>query len=359
MQGKRDYYELLGVGRTASMDEVRSAYRKLALKHHPDRNLGNKESEKTFKEISEAYEVLSNADRRQAYDQGGLSAGGPVRTGRQPSPVEDVFSMLKDIMGVDPMGGIFGTARGNGPRGKTPGENMQVSLRISFKEAILGTRQNVDFLRQEVCTTCSGTRARPGTQATPCRPCHGRGSVGKNAGFFTIQTTCMSCAGLGSVVANPCPACEGRGSHKIRRQIEVAIPPGTEDRSRLRVAGVGGMSPDGGVPGDLFCDMSITPDQIFRREGRDIHCELGVMFHMAALGCDVQVPTIEGSRKFKIPRGTNTGETLVLKGMGVPTGAGPGRGDQIMHVTVEVPVKMTKRQEELLAEFGRIEIEKK
>lgn len=361
MNSRQDYYDLLGVPRSATTDEVRSAYRKLALKYHPDRNPGDKEAERKFKEISEAYDVLSDQEKRRLYDLGGHAGlRGQATRDFQNAPFENIFATFAEIFGDGMMNDFFGVARGQ--KRPVQGMNLRVEIEIEFKEAVLGTKKTIDIMRQEVCLTCKGTKAKPGTGSGACRSCSGRGVVGKNAGFFILQTTCSDCNGEGTKIDSPCTACRGTGTTSVKRQVEIAIPAGVcgGDPSgapiRFRMAGAGGMSPNGGPSGDLYCDVLARPDSFFKREGRDLHCDVPIPFHQAVMGMDLDVPTINGKTSLRIPRGTQSGASFKVKGLGVSDGR--SRGDQIVHVSVQVPTKLTKRQEELLEEFGKIEQEK-
>lgn len=356
MSAKGDYYEILSVARSASTDEIRAAYRKLALKHHPDRNPGDKEAERKFKEISEAYDILSDEQKRRLYDHGGHAGlrGHPTRD-YQSASLEEIFASFAEILGGGGFGDFFGMARG-GRRGPTPGTNLKVEIEIDFKEAALGVVKPIEFLCQEVCSTCQGTRAKPGTSANACTACGGRGVVGKNAGFFVLQHTCPSCKGEGKQISSPCPGCRGTGTTGAKKRIDIGIPAGIQDASRLKLAGEGGKSTDGGPPGDLFCDVYVRPDPFFRREGSDIYCQVSVMFHQAVFGAEIEVPTIEGKGTLKIPKGIQSGTSLRMRGLGV---RGRNRGDQLVLIVVDIPTKLTKRQEEILAEFGKIEEEQK
>lgn len=356
-----DYYGVLGVTRTASTEEIRSAYRKLALKFHPDRNPGNKEADSRFKEISEAYEILSDDEKRRVHDNGnGIFSGGRGTPGGVPRGFEEIFGSVADIFGGGSIENFFKTAGvtpGGGRRAATNGETLQVRLEVTFKDAILGTKKTIEVMRPELCDVCRGSGAHPGTQPVTCRSCGGRGQVGKSSGFFIVQATCPACRGSGMRITQPCAGCVGGGMTRVRRMIEVTIPPAVADATRLRLGRQGAASRDGGHPGDLFVDVYVRPDPMFVRQGRDLHCELLVMIHHAALGATVSVPTLEGPWAIKVPKGTKTGSLLRVRGQGVPDGS--GRGDLIMKVIVEFPEKLSKRQEELLQEFGKIESEKK
>jgi molecular chaperone DnaJ len=354
---KRDYYELLGVARGASAEEIRSAYRKHALKFHPDRNPGNAEAERKFKELSEAYDVLSDEQKRKLYDQFGHEGlRGTAQRDYRNASFQDIFESFADIFGE---GGGFGDffGMGKGRRGPRRGASLRVEFEIDFKEAALGTKKTIELQRHERCKTCSGSGAKPGTSRSACAPCGGRGVVGRNAGFFMLQQTCPSCAGAGTRITSPCGDCRGQGLVRVKREIEISIPAGIENETRMRVAGQGEESPDGGSAGDLYCDIYVRDHEFFRRVNNDVLCEIPVTFAQAALGAEIEVPTLQGKASLKVPRGTASGSLLRLKGQGVTSVNGRGRGDQLVRVTVAVPTKLGKRQEELLAEFAKLEQE--
>jgi len=356
---KRDYYELLGVERKATTDEIRSAYRKLALKYHPDRNPSDKEAEVKFKAISEAYDVLSDEKKRPLYDQYGHEGlrGQPQRD-FQSASFQDIFESFADIFGGSdsPLGDFFGVARG-GRRGPQRGASLRVEFQIDFKEAALGTKKTIELQRHERCTTCSGSGAKPGTSRSTCSTCAGRGVVGRNAGFFMLQSSCPSCGGAGTRITSPCATCKGEGLVGAKREIEVTIPAGIENGTRMRVSGQGEASRDGGPSGDLYCDIYVREHEFFRRHENDIVCEIPVGFSQAAMGAEIEVPTLLGKSLLKIPKGTASGALLRMRGLGVTGVNGRGKGDQIVRIVVSVPTKLTKRQEELLGEFAKIEQE--
>jgi len=357
VEEKTDYYQLLGVDRKATTDDIRAAYRKLALKHHPDRNPGNKEAERKFKEISEAYDVLSDEQKRRLYDQYGHEGlrGTPQRDFRTAS-VEDIFEAFGDIFGDSSFfGDFFGMRRGR--RQARAGQSLRVELEVDFKEAAFGTKKTVELSRQEACGTCGGSGSRPGTSPAACPACGGRGVVARSAGFFSIQQPCPACGGEGRRITSPCTDCRGQGLVNVKREIEIAIPGGIEDGTRMRLTGQGEHSRDGGPPGDLFCDVFVRPHPFFKRDGSDVFCELPLGFAHMALGAEVEVPTLEGQGTLKVPRGTASGTLLRMRGLGMANLRGRGRGDQIVRVVVAVPGRLTKRQEELLAEFQKIEQE--
>jgi molecular chaperone DnaJ len=356
----QDFYELLGVAKGASTDDIRSAFRKLALKYHPDRNPGDKEAERKFKEISEAYDVLSDEQKRRLYDQYGHEGlKGQARRDYQNASVQDIFEAFGDIFGGDAsiFGDFFGVGRGGGRRAARRGASLRVELEIDFKEAALGAKKSIELSRAEACEACKGSGAKPGTGRSSCRTCGGRGVVGRNAGFFVLQSGCPACGGAGTTVESPCGTCRGEGTQRRKREIEITIPAGIENATRMRVAGQGEGAPEGGSPGDLYVDVYVREHAFFSREGNDILCEVPIPFSLAAMGGEIEVPTLSGKSALKVPRATASGTRLRLKGQGVTGVDGRGRGDQLVRVTVQVPAKLTKRQEELLQEFQKIEIE--
>ncbi len=357
MEEKSDYYKLLGVERNATTDEIRAAYRKLALKYHPDRNPGDKEAERKFKEISEAYDVLSDAEKRRLYDRFGHEGlRGTAQRDFRTASFEDIFEAFSDIFGDSSFfGDFFGMGRRRRPARK--GASLRVELEIDFKEAAFGAKKTVELARQEVCGACGGSGCKPGTSPAACQTCGGAGVVYRSAGFFSIQQTCPSCGGEGRRIVSPCGECRGKGLVRVRREIEIEIPAGIEDGTRLRMAGQGEHARDGGPPGDLYCDIYVKPHPFFKREGDDVYCELPLSYAQLALGAEVEVPTLEGKGLLRIPRGTPSGALLRMRGQGVVHLRGRGRGDQIVRVVVSVPAKLTKRQEELLEEFHKIEQE--
>lgn len=357
MDDKKDYYELLGVGREASVDDVRQAYRKLARKYHPDVNPGDKEAERHFKEISQAYDVLSDDTKRRLYDQYGHEGlRGQAQRDFQGASAEDILSAFGDVFGDSSFfGDLFGVGRGR--RGPHRGASLRVELEIDFKEACAGTKKTVELMRHELCGACSGSGCKPGTSPASCSACGGRGVVARNAGFFSIQQTCPSCGGRGKRIVSPCGECRGKAMVGVKREIEITIPGGIENGMRMRMGGQGEPSPDGGPPGDLYCDIFVKPHPFFVREGNDICCDLPITFSQAALGTETEVPTLEGKGTLKIPRGTQIGTLLRMRGLGVTSVNGHGRGDQLVRVVVAVPTKLTKRQEDLLGEFQKIEHE--
>jgi molecular chaperone DnaJ len=347
---KRDYYEVLGVHRNASDTEIKKAFRKLAIQHHPDKNPGDKESEEKFKEISEAYEVLSDPQKRAQYDQfghAGLGGAGGFYSGGfgAGSPFGDIFS---DIFG-DLFGG-GGRQRGRGRRG----DDLQYTLEINFEEAAFGVETKIDIPYDKRCDDCGGSGAKPGTEPKICPTCLGAGQIRLQQGIFSMSRTCSQCGGEGRVVDNPCPKCRGTGSVRDRKTLSVKVPQGVESGTRLKLMGEGGQGTKGGPNGDLYVLIAVRDHQVFTREGNDVVCEIPISFPQAALGCETEVPTLDGKISLKIPEGTQSGKVFRLRGKGIPNIQGYGRGDQLVLIRVETPVNLNRQQKDLLEEFARI-----
>lgn len=360
MAATRDYYETLGVTRESSDAEIKKAYRKLALKYHPDKNKDDPSAAEKFKEAAEAYEVLSDKEKRRVYDQfghDGLKGRGFQAGGVDP---RDIFeSLFGRGGGFGGMGGIFeeffgggGRAGGNRPR---QGSHLRVTVGISLQEAFTGTERTITLKRNETCDTCAGSGARPGTSRKTCTGCGGRGRVQRQQGFFMMESACPTCRGAGSVIEEPCVECHGAGATPKSVDIEVRIPPGIHDGSQLRVSGEGEPGENGGPRGDLFCVVHVEAHPLFTRDEDDLVCRLPVHFTQVALGAEVDVPTLEGTVSLKIPAGTQSGKILRLRGKGMPSVYGRGRGDLLVRVAVETPRKLTARQKELLAELAETE----
>jgi len=347
---KRDYYQVLGVGRNASDGEIKKSYRHLALKYHPDRNPGDKQAEEQFKEAAEAYEVLRDPEKRQIYDQFGYE--GLQGTGFQGfRGFEDIFSSFSDI---------FEDFFGGGFRSRTivrRGADLRYDLKISFLEAAFGRDMEIEIPRFETCAHCNGSGVEPGYEKEICQTCGGRGEVTRSQGFFRISTTCPDCHGAGQIIAHPCTACKGFGRVEETRRIKVKIPPGVSTGMRLKLRGEGELSPNGGPPGDLYVEIFVEPHEFFEREGYDVIYHIPISFAQAALGTALEVPTLNGSEDISIARGTQPGDILRLHGKGIPRLRGLGRGDQIVVFDVRTPINLTKRQKELLQEFARLEHE--
>jgi len=350
---KHDYYDVLGVTRDAADQDIKSAYRKLALKHHPDRNPGNAEAEEKFKEAAEAYAVLADADKRSAYDRFG-HAGVSSATGAggfDPTifaDFGDIFGGLRDIFG-------FGDFFGGGSRrgGQQRGSDLRYDLEISFEESASGMETSVQIPRQETCEACKGSGAAPGTSPTVCPQCGGRGQIRYQQGFFTVAQTCRQCGGAGRVITKACSECRGHGQVAQQRKLTVRIPPGIASGQRLRLYGEGEAGQAGGPSGDLYVVVQVQEHPVFRREGDDLFCRVPVTFPIVALGGDLSVPTLGGPEKVAIPEGTKSGQVFRLRGKGMPSVSGRGRGDLHVVVDVTTPKKLTKEQRHLLEQLGK------
>jgi molecular chaperone DnaJ len=349
---KKDYYEVLGVNRDASEDDLKKSYRKLAMKWHPDRNPDNPKAEEHFKEAKEAYEVLTDAQKRAAYDQFGHagvdpSAGAGAGAG---------FGGFGDAFG-DIFGDIFGGGGGGGGRQRSTvfrGADLRYNLEITLEDAARGTETRIRIPALEECETCHGSGAKPGTQPTSCTTCGGHGQVRLQQGFFSIQQTCPRCHGTGKMVASPCGTCSGSGRIKKHKTLAVKIPAGVDEGDRIRLSGEGEAGVNGGPSGDLYVVMQIKPHNVFTRDHNDLHCEMPVSFTTAALGGEIEIPTLDGYAKIKIPAETQSGKIFRLRGKGIKGVRSSTHGDLQCHVVVETPVSLTSRQKELLQEFEAI-----
>ncbi len=358
--GKRDYYEVLGVPKNTDAAAIKASYRKIALKHHPDKNPGNKDAEERFKEAAEAYEVLSDEKKRQAYDQFGHAgvggAGGP-----QFSSVEDIFSAFGDIFGG--RGGVFedlfGAFGGGGGRSRGAargrGAHLKVDLEITLEDVLKGVKKTIEIQRNERCTDCAGSGAAAGTRPAGCSQCGGRGFVVQKQGFFAMRTTCGRCRGTGEIIEKPCSKCRGVGSVPQAREVTVTIPAGVESGMQLRLSGEGEAGPRGGARGDLYVEIHVRKHDLFRRAGDDILLDVPIGYAQAALGTEIEVPSLKGKNELKIPRGTQPGTTLRMRGLGLPRLDGYGVGNQLVHIVVEVPTRVDDEHEELLRRLAEIE----
>ncbi len=348
---KKDYYEVLGVNRDASEDDLRKAYRKLAMKWHPDRNPDNPNAEEHFKEAKEAYEVLTDAQKRAAYDQFGHAGVDPSAAGAGGAGMGGFADAFGDIFGD-----IFGGAAGGGRQRSTVfrGADLRYNLEVSLEDAARGTETRIRIPAMEECETCHGTGAKPGTQPTTCTTCGGHGQVRMQQGFFSIQQTCPRCHGTGKMVANPCGTCSGGGRVKKHKTLAVKIPAGVDDGDRIRLSGEGEAGVNGGPSGDLYVVIQIKQHSVFTRDHNDLHCEMPVSFTTAALGGEIEIPTLDGYAKIKIPAETQSGKIFRLRGKGIKGVRSTTHGDLMCHVVVETPVKLTARQKELLQEFEAI-----
>ena len=347
---KRDYYEILGVERDASPEVIKSAYRKLAMQYHPDRNPDDQHAEERFKEAAEAYSVLSNAEKRGRYDRfghEGVSAGNGPGGGFNPQDFADFSDIFGDLFGF---GDIFGG--GGGRRGRRRrGADLRYELEIDFEDAVFGKEVEIQYPRTENCEKCSGSGAAAGSRPRACTTCGGRGQVYYQQGFFSVGRTCSTCRGAGQVIDSPCSECHGTGQKRSQRKRRVNIPAGVDTGTRLRVTGEGDSAPGGGQTGDLFVDIHVREHPVFERDGDDLHCEAPVNVAQAALGADVVVPTLEGEHTIKVPAGTQTGSRFRLRGKGVPEVHTGRRGDLIVHLRVAVPEKLSREQRRLFEEL--------
>ena len=345
----KDYFRILGVSRDASEEEIKKSYRKIAMLYHPDRNPGNKEAEEKFKLASEAYEVLRDPEKREIYDRYGIEGlKGTGFTGFR--GFDDIFSAFGDIF-EDFFG--FGSPYKRRTRARQ-GADLRYDLKISFYEAAFGIETEIDIPKNATCEECNGTGAKPGTHPTQCPNCKGTGQVTRSQGFFTISTTCSQCHGDGKFIPHPCKECRGAGKVRKNKKIQIKIPPGVDMGSKLRIRGEGEPGERGGPSGDLFIFIYVEPHDFFSREGDEIVCQIPISFPQAALGAEMEIPTLNGKKTISIPKGTESGEIFRIKGEGFPKLKGYGRGDQLVQVIVKTPKNLTKRQEEILREFEEV-----
>ncbi len=354
--GKRDYYEILGVSRQAGDDEIKKSYRQLALKFHPDRNPGNKGAEEKFKEAAEAYEVLHDAQKRRLYDAYGHE--GLRNTGFSGfSGFEDIFSSFGDIFqDFFSFGGFGGQAQQR--TAARPGDDLLFSLSLTFEEAVFGTEKEVEIDTFVTCSRCSGSGAEPGTRDTICPVCQGSGQVVQSQGFFRISTSCARCQGTGRVLVSPCKECQSLGRVRQKKIVQVKVPAGVDSGTRLRLRGEGESGYRGGIAGDLYVKIDVTPHPQLERDGDNLYCKIAISFHQAIVGDTVEIPTLNGAKPIEIAPGTQPGAVVRLPGEGVPKLRGYGRGDLFVEIEVKIPRSITPRQEELLREFMELEKEK-
>ena len=350
---KRCYYEVLGVERNATEEDIKKSYRKLAMQYHPDRNSGDKEAEEQFKEAAESYEVLSDREKRDIYDRYGHE--GLINTGfRGFSGFEDIFSSFGSIF-EDVFG--FSNGRSRSRTAARAGNDLRYDMKISFMNAAVGLARDIEVPKYETCGDCRGTGAAAGTSPEICRRCQGRGQVTQSSGFFSISSTCPGCRGEGRIITEPCRPCTGKGRKQITRTVNIKIPAGVETGSRLRLRSEGEQGSHGGPSGDLYVFIHVEPHEFFERNGADLYCRVPISFVQAALGATIEVPTLMGNEKLKIPRGTQSGKTFRLRGKGIAHLRGLGRGDQIIETVVTIPAQLNRKQEELLREFARLSSE--
>jgi len=355
---KRDYYDVLGVDKGASADQIKSAYRKQAVKYHPDKNKGDKAAEDKFKEASEAYHVLSNSERKQNYDNFGHAAfenGGGGRGGFGNFDFSNHFSdIFEDFFGEG-----FGGGGRRSRRSNNRGSDLRYDLSISLEEAYTGKKQDIKFSTSDKCDTCSGSGSKPGHDAGSCSMCGGHGQVRSSQGFFTVQQTCPQCSGSGEMITNPCGSCGGQGKKQVSKRLSVTIPKGVDDGTRIRLAGKGEAGSRGASNGDLYLFINVYSHELFKRSEENLFFECPISIADAALGSSMEIPTIDGGKaKIKIPSGTQSGKQFRLKGKGMPLMRGSGTGDLYVQVNTEVPVSLNKEQKELLEKFREIENEK-
>ncbi|MCX7824483.1 MAG: molecular chaperone DnaJ [Verrucomicrobiae bacterium] len=362
MATRRDYYEVLGVPRDASVEDIKKAYRKLALKYHPDRNPGDKDAEEKFKELGHAYEVLCDPQKRATYDQFGPEAferggvGVPPGWGGFHDP-RDIFREVVESFGGGLGASIFDELFGGVERrrgGPTEGDDLRYDLEISFEDAVFGAEKEIAVERLDHCATCRGSGAAPGSKRNQCPMCRGRGHVTRSLGIIRVSQDCPRCNGEGETVEKLCPTCRGRGLVRVTSRIKLRLPAGIETGMRMRSAGHGNAGPQGGPPGDLYVVVHVQPHDVFVRRGDDLHCDVPITFAVAALGGQVDVPTINGEAKLTIPPGTQSGTVFRLRGKGVPNVEGHGRGDQHVRVVVEVPTRLNAEQRKKLQEFAAL-----
>lgn len=341
---KRDYYEVLGIKKNASSDEIKKSYRRLAMKHHPDRNTEDSDAEGKFKEVKEAYEVLSDSDKRAAYDQFGHDGvrGGPPGGGFSAEGFGDIFG--------DVFGDIFGANRGSRSQ-VFRGADLGYELRLDLEKAVSGDSVTIEVPTQVTCEECRGSGAEKGSEPVKCMTCGGTGQVRMQQGFFAIQQTCPACKGAGTVITNPCRNCHGRGRISKAKRLSVKVPQGVEDGDRIRLSGEGEAGRNGGPPGDLYVEIRVSPHKIFHRHAADLSCEVPISFGTAALGGDIELPTLDGHVSLKIPAGTQSGKKFRLRGKGVTTVRDRRQGDLFARVAVETPINLTVEQESFLRRF--------
>ena len=352
-----DYYEILEVTHEATDTEIKKSYRRLAVKYHPDKNPGNKEAEEHFKEISQAYEILGNPEKRQMYDQYGEAAfshGGMGGVGGM-----DPFDLFREAFGgMGGGGGIFdsffggGQSRRSDPNGPLDGSDLRYNLEITFEEAVFGADKTIEFQRMAACETCHGSGCEPGTVKKRCQRCGGSGQIAMSQGFFTVMHECPKCHGAGVMAEKPCRQCSGSGQHKVKRTVQVHIPPGVDTGTRMRVSGEGEPGLRGGRNGDLFVITHVREHEIFQRDGLSVYCSVPIDFPTAALGGTVDVPTVTGKTALEIPAGTQTGDVFTIRGKGMPSLRGQGRGDHYVKVFVEVPKKLSEDQRSALKRYS-------
>lgn len=361
MSSKRDYYEVLGVERTATAEEIKKAYRKMAVKYHPDKNPGDKGAEDKFKELGEAYEALSDPQTRASYDQHGHAAFDPRRRGfGHGGGFHDPFDIFREVFSGGGGGGgsifedLFGGGQQRDPSGGQRGADLRYDMEITFNEAAHGTEKEISVTKMDRCEVCEGSGAEKGSSVKSCTTCGGRGQVLMSRGIFSIAQTCPRCEGAGKVIEKPCKNCKGSGRTERETKIRIKIPAGVDTGSRLRSSGNGEAGARGGAPGDLYVILHVKPHEIFHREGDDLICEVPISFVQATLGAEIEVPSLDGKLQIKVPAGTQSGTVFRLKGKGVKNVQGYGHGDLHVRVSVEVPSKLNSAQKQKLQEFAAL-----
>jgi molecular chaperone DnaJ len=356
---KRDYYEVLGVDKKASADDIKRAYRRMAMKYHPDKNPDNKEAEDKFKECAEAYEVLSNPEKRQKYDQFGHDGlKGMGMRDYSHMNWQDIGSVFQDIFGgMGGFGDIFGGMGGRRARPNAParGYDLETSVTLTLKEVANGTEKTIEFTRQDLCSECNGSGQAKGASPQKCPMCGGSGQTAQNSGFFQMISTCRQCRGSGQIITDPCKKCKGSGRVPKKREVSIKIPAGVHEGQGIRVASEGEPGKNGGPRGDLYCYIQIRPHEFLERDGNNLIAVVPISFTQAALGTTIEVPSLDGTRQLKIPAGTQFGSVFRIKGQGLPDIRTKRVGDEFVHITIETPVKLSQEQKELLSKFAETE----
>ncbi|MEN8135943.1 MAG: molecular chaperone DnaJ [Thermodesulfobacteriota bacterium] len=343
-----EYYQILGISESATAAEIKKAYRKVAMRYHPDRNQGDKEAEEKFKDAAEAYEVLGDLEKRKIYDRYGVEGLNSSGFGGGPSDINDIFSHFGDLFG-------FGSQREQAPGGPIQGADLRYDLTISFMEAVHGVEKEIEINKPDTCWTCEGTGSRPGYKPETCPTCKGRGQTIRSQGFFSVSTTCHVCRGEGEVIKEPCADCDGNGLLSKKKKVSLKIPAGVDNGSRMRLTGEGEGGRRNGQAGDLYVFLYVEEHDYFKRDGNNIYLKLPISISQATLGCAPSLPTINGEQVLKIPAGTQSGQRFTLRSQGVKSLRGGGNGDMIAIVEVVIPAKLTEKQKELMEEFAQIE----
>ena len=353
---KEDYYKVLGVNKDASADDIKRSYRRLAIKYHPDKNPDDKEAEEKFKQCAEAYEVLSDPEKRKRYDQFGHDGlRGMGMHDYTHMDGRDIFSMFEDIFGGG-LGDLFGGGRRTSSRrGASRGYDLETSVELTLKDIANGAEKTIDFTRQDICPDCNGSGSTKGSRPGRCPQCGGSGQLSRGGGFFQMVSTCPRCGGSGQVITNPCKKCKGTGRVPKRREVSIKIPAGVHEGQAVKVSGEGEPGRGGGPRGDLFCYVRVKPHQFLQRDGNNLVAVVPISFTQAALGVDIDVPTLDGTRQLKIPAGSQYGNIFRIKGQGLPNMRTGRKGDQLVQITIETPKKLNTRQQELLREFAKTE----